>query len=237
MTFLTVNEIDVYHGESQALTKVSLDVAPGEWVAIFGPNGAGKSTLVNALAGLLNISNGIVTFEGEPIHGLPPNERVQRGIVLVPEGKQLFPTLTVRENLKVGSYSSDKARKGLKENMKMVFKHFPQLEPLINEKARTLSGGEAQMLAVGRGLMAIPRLLMLDEPLLGLAPKTSLDLLADLRDIAKQGISILLVEQSLDTTLGFVDRAYILESGKFVAHDTASNLLSNDEIKKKYFGY
>ncbi len=235
-SILEVKEVGVHYGQAQVLRKVSLDVQENEVVAVLGPNGAGKTTLLSSIAGLASVSTGMIHFMGHSIVGLPSHEVARKGIALVPEGRQIFQTLTVYENLKIGAYRSVETRKKLGDNLQTVFQYFPQLEAKKRNPAVTLSGGQQQMLVIGRALMSSPRLLMIDEPLLGLAPKISYEILAHLRDIAKGGTPLLLVEQNLKLTLHFVDKAYVLYSGEIVAAGGAAELRSNEDINKKYFG-
>lgn len=232
---LRVQDLEVHRDEAKIIKGVSLEVADGSVVAVLGPNGAGKSTLVNTISGTNSATHGEIFLMGEPIHHMASYDIIRRGISLVPEGRLLFRDLTVFENLKVGSYSSSRARKELRSNLEMVFGYFPKLRGMQDRVAKTLSGGEQQMLAIGRSLMSMPKLLILDEPMLGLAPLVANSIFTSLRSICQRGLSVLLVEQNLRATLRFVDQAYVMDAGKIVAHGTEQALLSSD-ISMKYFG-
>ncbi|HIP93327.1 MAG TPA: ABC transporter ATP-binding protein, partial [Desulfurobacteriaceae bacterium] len=202
---------------------------------ILGPNGAGKTTTLKSIMGLLDKVNGEIYFEGENITKLPPYKRVERGLVLVPEGRMIFPDLTVLENLEIGAYTP-KARKLAKKNLEHVFKLFPRLKERIYQKAGTLSGGEQQMLAIGRGLMACPKLLILDEPSLGLAPKLVLSIFEIIKKLKEEGITILLVEQNVHLALSIADYGYILENGKIIDEGNAEKLEKDPKILEAYLG-
>jgi len=232
---LKVVEIEVFYGDLQALRGVSLEVHQGEIVGIIGSNGAGKSTTLMTISGVLRPKRGEIRFGQEPIHHYHSSKVVSLGVVQIPEGRQLFPTLTVIENLEMGS-QFPKARKVRKETMDWVFKLFPRLEERKNQSAGTLSGGEQQMLAIGRGLMSRPSLLMLDEPSLGLSPilvKTIFDII---REINQQGTTILLVEQNVFHSLTLSHRGYVLENGSVVLNGTGQDLLKNQHIRQSYLG-
>jgi branched-chain amino acid transport system ATP-binding protein len=232
---LEVNGIDVFYGNVQALWDVSFQVAPGEVVTIIGANGAGKTTTLRAISGLLQPRKGRVVFDGVDITRLPPNERVGRGLVLVPEARQLWPAMSVLENLEVGAYKSA-ARKVRTETLQTVFTMFPVLKERSRQKAGTLSGGEQQMCAIGRGLMARPRILLLDEPALGLAPLLVREVFASLRAIAEQGMTIVLVEQNVPHALALADRAFILETGRVTQSGPARDLANDARIRDAYLG-
>ena len=232
---LKVSNIDVFHGSFQALWDVSLEVKPGEMLALIGANTAGKSTLLDTISGLLHPAKGSIEFEGRNTSALDPFQIVELGISQVPEGRRLFPEMSVLDNLILGSYNR-KARSKRDQNLKLVYGHFPILEERKNQLAKTLSGGEQQMLAIGRGLMADPKLMLLDEISLGLAPIVLDELYRALRKIRERGITILFVEQNVRRTLQEADRAYILESGRVVLSGTPAELQEEEEVRKAYFG-
>lgn len=232
---LNVKGIEVFYGDLQALRGVSLEVNEGEIVTIVGSNGAGKSTTLMTISGIYKPRRGEIRFHKETIHNYPTAKIVSLGIVQIPEGRQLFPTLTVLENLEMGS-QFPKAKQVRKESIEWVFKLFPRLEERKNQLAGTLSGGEQQMLAIGRGLMARPTLLMLDEPSLGLSPilvKTIFDII---REINRQGTTILLVEQNVFHSLSLSHRGYVLENGSISMSGTGQDLLKNQHIRQSYLG-
>jgi branched-chain amino acid transport system ATP-binding protein len=232
---LSVEKINVGYGTIQVLWDVTFNVKQGEKVAIIGPNSAGKTTTLKAIAGLLRIKSGMIEFMGEKISGLPAHEVVKRGIVLVPEGRRLFPKMTVLENLKLGALVTPEAKAKMKDTLEWVFQLFPVLKERVNQRAETLSGGEGQILAIARGLMARPKLLMLDEPSLGLGPIVVSQIFSALEKLNGEG-AILLVEQYVTKALEFSDRAYILERGKIVMEGTGEELLKNEYIKRVYVG-
>lgn len=232
---LEVNGIDVFYGNVQALWDVSFQVAQGEIVTIVGANGAGKSTTLKTVSGLLQPRKGQVVFEGVDITRLAPNDRVGRGIVLVPEARQLWPAMTVLENLEMGAYKSA-ARRARAATLKTVFAMFPVLQERGRQKAGTLSGGEQQMCAIGRGLMARPRILLLDEPALGLAPLLVREVFASLKAIAEQGVTIVLVEQNVPHALALADRAFVLETGRVTQSGSADELANDSRVREGYLG-
>jgi branched-chain amino acid transport system ATP-binding protein len=232
---LKVSNIDVFHGSFQALWDVSLEVKPGEMLALIGANTSGKSTLLDTISGLLHPTKGSIEFEGKDISALDPFQIVELGISQVPEGRRLFPEMSVLDNLIIGSYNR-KARPKREQNLKQVYGHFPILEERKNQLAKTLSGGEQQMLAIGRGLMADTKLMLLDEMSLGLAPIVLDKLYRALREIRERGITILFVEQNVRRTLQEADRAYILESGRVVLSGTPAELQEEEKVRKAYFG-
>lgn len=230
---LALEQISTFYGNFEALRGVSLHVAKGEMVGIIGANGAGKSTLMRTICGLNRHRHGTMTFEGEDIARLDPIERVRRGIVYCPENRRLFPDMSVVENLEMGAY----IRPGeMKENLTRVLDLFPALTERRRTPARALSGGQQQMLAVGRALMSGPRLLLCDEPSTGLAPLIAEQLMEVIEDLNKQGMTVLLVEQNVHLALEFVDRCYILENGRIVSSGTAQDLREDDEIQRSYLG-
>jgi len=232
MDLLKVVRVTSGYGTLTVLNQVSCEVADKSLVAIVGSNGAGKTTLLNTISGILHPYSGKIYFKGKEINGMPPHEIARLGISHVPEGRRIFPNLSVLENLKMGAYL---ARENMKNGMlKKVFEMFPILKERKNQPARTLSGGEAQMLAIARGLMRGPSLLMLDEPSLGLAPKVVASVYETIEAIKKNGVSILLVEQNVRYALEIADKAYVLENGKIVMQGRGRDLLKNKNIKKHY---
>ncbi len=231
---LKVSELDVHYKDFQALWNVSLEVKEGEIVSVIGANGAGKSTLLNTVSGLLTPTRGTVEFFGDRIDGEPPHKTVPRGITLVPEGRRIFPRLTVYENLIMGSYTPRKRAKR-DEGMNRLYELFPVLKARRNQMGNTLSGGEQQMLALGRALMSDPRLILCDEISLGLAPVVIKSIYKRLEHINQNGITIVLVEQDVKRSLKAANRAYIMLEGKTVLEGDPSSL-SEEEVKKAYFG-
>jgi branched-chain amino acid transport system ATP-binding protein len=234
-TLLRVEGIEVGYGDLTAVRDVSLEVREGEAVALIGANGAGKTTTLRAVSGLLPLRRGRIELDGRPIHGLRPAEVVARGIAHVPEGRQLFPTMTVRENLELGARTRA-ARGARSETLARVFDLFPRLRERAAQLAGTLSGGEQQMCAIGRGLMARPRLLMLDEPSLGLAPVLVKTIFEDLARINGQGLTVLLVEQNVLRSLNLAHRGYVLENGRMTLSGPRSELLASGHIRQAYLG-
>jgi len=232
---LTVNGIETYYGLICALRSVSLEIGDGEAVALIGPNGAGKTTLLQTISGIMRPKKGSILFRGEEITKLSPHEIVRRGIVQVPEGRMVYPNFTVLENLSLGAYIEKNADL-IKERLEKVFQSFPRLKERLKQKAGTLSGGEQQMLAIARGLMAGPKLLLLDEPSLGLAPNLVDETMDIITNIHRAGTTILLVEQNAFAALEIAGRAYIMEGGQVVLQDSSHNLRNNEEAKRKYFG-
>jgi len=232
---LSVDKISAGYGEMQVLWDVSLEVRRGEIVTLVGSNGAGKTTTLRAISGIIPLISGRIYFEGNDITRLDPHKRVELGIAQVPEGRGLFPRMTVYENLMAAAYTK-RAREKFKESLEFVYSLFPILKERRNQLAGSLSGGEQQMLAIARALILRPKLLMLDEPSLGLAPKIVvmvLDLVSRLRD---EGYTILLVEQNVRQALQIADRAYVLESGRIVKHGEAKELLEDPEVRRAYMG-
>jgi branched-chain amino acid transport system ATP-binding protein len=234
-TLLKISHIDVFHGSFQALWDVSLSVNAGEIVAIIGANGSGKSTLLDTISGLMHPAQGSIEFEDNNISTLEPFRVVDLGVSLLPEGGRTFPDLTVLENLKIGSYNR-KVRSESAENLQRVCQLFPVLETKKAQLAKTLSGGEKQMLALGRSLMSDPKLMLLDEMSLGLAPLLVNDLYRALREIRERGITILFVEQNVRRSLTEADRAYIMETGRIVLSGKVDDLREEEKVKKAYFG-
>jgi branched-chain amino acid transport system ATP-binding protein len=235
MSFLSLDQIEVRYGEAIALFGISLEVQKGEVVSIVGANGAGKSTTIKTISGLLKLRKGQILFEGKRLNEVPAYSIVDLGIIQIPEGRQLFPYMTTLENLELGSYTPG-ARKKVSESLQRVFDLFPLLLERKDQLAGTLSGGEQQMLAMGRGLMAIPKLLMLDEPSLGLAPIMVKTIFEAISKINQAGTTILLVEQDVKKSLSLARRGYVMENGKITLQGEAQELLANEHLKKAYLG-
>ncbi len=235
MAILEVNEIHSYYGNIHALKGVSLTVEKGEIVSLIGGNGAGKTTTLRSISGLLKPRQGNIIFEGEEISNIPAHDLVFKGISMVPEGRGVFARLTVAENLDMGAFSrSDKV--AIQQDLERVFTLFPRLKERSKQVAGTLSGGEQQMLATGRALMAHPRLLLMDEPSMGLAPILVEGIFDTIKEINKEGTTILLVEQNATMALGVANRGYVLQTGEIVLQDTAVNLQTNEMVQKAYLG-
>ena len=232
---LEVNKIDVFYGDIQVLKEVSLEIERGQIVSLLGSNGAGKTTLANAICSLIGIAAGEIIFLGERIDGMKPHLIFQRGIAQIPEGREIFGTMTVLENLKLGSYLK-KAKKSRKENLDKVFSLFPVLQKRQKQLAGTMSGGEQQMLAIARALMAFPKLLILDEPSLGLSPLLVEEVFNTIERINKEEMTVLLVEQNVYASLVLSKRGYVLENGKVVLQGIGEELLNNDYVKEAYLG-
>jgi len=235
MGFLEVNNIDVSYGDVQVIFDLSMHIEEGEVVSIIGGNGAGKSTLLRTISGLMKPSSGQIYFKGRSMHTLPPEEIVNRGIVHVPEGRRLFSLMTIKDNLIVGAYNKE-ADKYKEQTLAQVYEMLPRLKERENQTALTMSGGEQQMVAIGRGLMARPKILMLDEPSLGLAPVLINSIFETIRKIADQGTTVLLVEQDVNHSLRLSDRGYVLEHGRIALEGKADELLGNPHIKEAYLG-
>jgi branched-chain amino acid transport system ATP-binding protein len=231
---LEVADLHVYYGEIHALKGASLSVGAGEIVALLGPNGAGKTTTLKTISGLLAPRSGAVTLEGRSLAGVPPHAIVQRGLAHVPEGRKIFNRLTVADNLEMGAYVRRDGE--IQQDMERVFALFPRLLERRGQVAGTLSGGEQQMLAIGRALMARPRLLLLDEPSMGLAPVLVEQIFETIRDINRQGTPILLVEQNAAMALTIAQRGYVLETGRVVLAGSAPELAENEEVRRAYLG-
>jgi len=232
---LEVKNLNVYYGKAQAVTDVSFDVSEGEVVTVIGPNGAGKSTIMKAIAGLLRPTSGEIRFKDKRIDGKPTYDIVGAGLTLVPEGRKLFPTLTVRENLIMGSYTR-RAKAKRSETLKEVYSIFPRLEERKDQLSSNLSGGEAQMLAIARGLMALPSLLLVDEPSVGLAPMVVRDVFETLKKLGERGTTLLIVEQHIEHVLRMAGRGYLLENGQIVLKGTGRELLNDKHVKTHYLG-
>ena len=230
---LEVNGLDAGYGDVQVLFGASLAVSEGEVVALLGSNGAGKTTLIRAVTGLIRPRGGTVSFAGKGIDALTAHEVVDRGIACVPEGRQVFPQMSVEENLLLGSFLR-RARRNRARNLERIFALFPRLLERRKQDAATLSGGEQQMLAIGRALMSEPKLLLLDEPSLGLAPVVVQMMFRTIAEIGKQGITVLMVEQNVQRTLRLADRAYVLEQGRIVLEGTGAALMQDPQVRKAY---
>lgn len=235
---LKIDGISSHYGGVQALNEISLVQEEGEILALIGGNGAGKTTLLNLISGIIRPSKGKILFKGKNIVSFSPERIVELGIIQVPEGRHLFGPLTVRENLELGAYRrrGKQNKKEISEDFKYILQLFPVLEKRLNQRAETLSGGEQQMLAMGRGLMGKPVLLLLDEPSLGLAPLVVQELISVIERLRNEGTTILLVEQNARAALKISDRAYVLETGKIRLHGIASDLLEAVEVKRAYLG-
>ena len=235
MSMLKVENLSVHYGMIQAVHDVSFEVNEGEVVSLIGANGAGKTTILRTLSGLVRPSAGKIQFLGKEIQKLPAQKIVAGGLSQVPEGRHVFPGLTVMENLEMGAFLK-KNREENQANLKKVFSRFPRLEERKNQDAATLSGGEQQMLAMGRALMSTPKLLLLDEPSMGLAPIFIQEIFDIIQDIQKQGTTVLLIEQNANKALAISDRGYVLETGKIVLSGTGKELASSEEVRKAYLG-
>ena len=231
---LNVNDINVYYGAIHAIKGVSFQVNDGEVVTLIGANGAGKSTILNTVCGLLRSRTGSVEFLGQDLAGIPAHKLVERGLAHVPEGRRIFQHMTVEENLEMGAYTQP--RSSVDPNLERVFEQFPRLKERRRQVAGTLSGGEQQMLAMGRGLMSDPKLLMLDEPSMGLAPILVEQIFDIIKRLHQAGTTILLVEQNAQMALSVADRGYVLETGRIVATGTGQELLRDAAVKKAYLG-
>ena len=231
---LDIQNLHAGYGQMKVLQGIDLNIQQGEIVALLGSNGAGKSTLNNNISGIYEPTAGAILFEGENITGLRSEQVVQKGIIHVPEGRRIFPNISVRENLELGSYL--RGQKNRKANLDRVVGVFPRLQERFSQLAGTLSGGEQQMLAIGRGMMAEPRLMILDEPSLGLSPLLVEEMFGLIQDLNKTGLSFFLVEQNVMQSLEIADRAYVIENGKIVLSGEATGLLDDPDLKKSYLG-
>ena len=232
---LEVSELNVFYGAIHALQGISFHVDEGEIVTLIGANGAGKSTTLNTISGLVRPRAGSVKFKGQEITTTPPYDIVSMGVVQVPEGRKIFAPLTTQENLEMGAFTRKDAG-GIQQSLERVFKSFPRLKERLSQYGGTLSGGEQQMLAMGRGLMANPELLLLDEPSMGLAPLLVEEIFAIIQEINSQGVSILLVEQNAQMALSIASRAYVLETGRIVLEGAAHEVAENPDVKVAYLG-
>lgn len=235
MAMLEVKDLEVYYGMIQAIKGISFEVNQGEVIALIGANGAGKTTTLHTITGLLSPKKGSVVFEGTDITKIPAHKIVSMGMAHVPEGRRVFAELSVYENLKMGAYTR-KDKNEIEESLANVYKRFPRLEERRNQMAGTLSGGEQQMLAMGRALMSRPRIILMDEPSMGLSPLLVKEIFAIIREVNKQGITILLVEQNAKMALAISDRAYVLETGTITLSGDAQELLNDARVKKAYLG-
>ncbi len=235
MAMLTINDLEVYYGMIQAIKGISLEVNQGEVIALIGANGAGKTTTLHTITGLLSPKKGSVIFEGTDITKVPAHKIVSMGMAHVPEGRRVFANLSVYQNLKMGAYTRKDSNE-VNETLQMVYKRFPRLEERKNQIAGTLSGGEQQMLAMGRALMSHPKIILMDEPSMGLSPIFVNEIFDIVKEISASGTTVLLVEQNAKKALSIADRAYVLETGKIVLEGKASELLDNDSVKKAYLG-
>lgn len=235
MAMLEVNNLEVYYGMIQAIKGISLEVNQGEVIALIGANGAGKTTTLHTITGLIPPKNGSVLFEGVEITKVPAHKIVSMGMAHVPEGRRVFANLTVYQNLKMGAYTR-KNSKEIEETLSMVYRRFPRLEERRNQVAGTLSGGEQQMLAMGRALMSRPKIILMDEPSMGLSPIFVNEIFDIVKEISSGGTTVLLVEQNAKKALSIADRAYVLETGNIVLEGNADELLNNDSVKKAYLG-
>jgi len=231
---LKVSNVNIYYGNIYAVKDVSFEVAKGEIITLIGANGAGKSTILKTISGMLHSKTGSIYFSGESIDHQAPHTIVKRGLAHVPEGRRVFLQMSVQENLEMGNYTQPTAT--MRERIEQVYTRFPRLKERRRQFAGTLSGGEQQMLAIGRALMSSPKLLMLDEPSMGLAPLLVEQIFGIISELNLAGVTILLVEQNAHMALSVAHRAYVLETGRIVLADTAKNLLSNDAVKQAYLG-
>ena len=235
MAMLSVKNLQVHYGMIQAIKDVSFDVNEGEVIALIGANGAGKTTILHTVSGLLQPTRGSVTFEGQEITKIPAHKIVSLGMAHVPEGRRVFAQLTVLENLRLGAYTR-KDKNEMEETLQMIYKRFPRLEERKNQTAGTLSGGEQQMLAMGRALMSHPKIILMDEPSMGLSPIFVEEVFKIIRDISAEGTTVLLVEQNAKKALNIADRAYVLETGNIILEGEAKKLMNDESVKKAYLG-
>lgn len=232
---LKVENLEVYYGVINAIKKVSFEVNEGEIIALIGANGAGKTTILHTITGLVAPKSGSIIFEGKDLTKVPAHKIVSMGMAHVPEGRRIFQQLSVYDNLKLGAYiSNDKSK--IKENIEYVYEHFPRLFERKNQIAGTLSGGEQQMLAMGRALMSNPKIVLMDEPSMGLSPLLVKEIFSIIESLHKSGITVLLVEQNAKKALSIADRAYVLETGKITMSGNASDMLNDERVKKAYLG-
>lgn len=235
MAMLEIKDLEVYYGVIQAIKGISFEVNQGEVIALIGANGAGKTTTLHTVTGLISPKKGHVIFEGTDITKVPAHKIVSMGMAHVPEGRRVFAELSVYENLKMGAYTR-KDKNEIEESLENVYKRFPRLEERKNQMAGTLSGGEQQMLAMGRALMSKPKIILMDEPSMGLSPILVNEIFDIIRSVSESGTTVLLVEQNAKKALSIADRAYVLETGKIVLEGNAKDLLEDDSIKKAYLG-
>lgn len=235
MAMLEVKNVEVFYGVINAIKGVSFEVNKGEIIALIGSNGAGKTTILHTITGLISPKSGSIIFEGCELTKTPAHKIVGMGMAHVPEGRRVFQELTVFENLQLGAYTL-KDKKVIENNLKYVYEHFPRLEERKNQLAGTLSGGEQQMLAMGRALMSNPKIILMDEPSMGLSPILVSEIFQIIKEVSADGTTVLLVEQNAKKALSIADRAYVLETGKIALTGDAKDLLNNEEIKKAYLG-
>lgn len=233
MAMLEVKDLSVYYGVIQALKGISFEVEEGDVIALIGANGAGKTTTLHALTGLIPVKSGSIVFEGKDITKVPGYKLVSMGIAHVPEGRRVFAQLTVLQNLKMGAYTRNNKQES-EETIQKIYNRFPRLEERKNQLAGTLSGGEQQMLAMGRALMSHPRLIVMDEPSMGLSPLYVNEIFEIIKEISAEGTTVLLVEQNAKKALSIANKAYVLETGKIVLRGDAKELMNNDQVKKAY---
>jgi branched-chain amino acid transport system ATP-binding protein len=232
---LRVEDVSAQYGDIKVLWGASLTISPKEMVTMVGSNGSGKTTMINTVTGMIHPTTGKIIFLGQPIEALPPHRIVERGVSLIPEGRKLFPEMTVLENLELGAHFPH-ARKKISESLDWVFGLFPRLEERKSQLAGTLSGGEQQMVTVGRGLMSVPKLLLIDEPSMGLAPLVVAELFRTIRKINREGVTVFLVEQNARLAMEISERTYVLENGRIVREGPSRELLQDDGIRKAYLG-
>ena len=235
MAMLEVKDLNVYYGMIQALKGISFEVNEGEVIALIGANGAGKTTTLHALTGLIPAKSGSIVFDGQDIRKIPGHKIVSMGMAHVPEGRRVFAHLTVYENLKMGAYTR-KDKEEIRQTLEMVYKRFPRLEERKNQLAGTLSGGEQQMLAMGRALMSHPKIILMDEPSMGLSPIFVNEIFNIIKDVSADGVTVLLVEQNAKKALSIADRAYVLETGNIILSGDADKLMNDESVKKAYLG-
>ncbi len=235
MAMLEVKDLEVYYGMIQAIKGISFEVNQGEVIALIGANGAGKTTTLQTITGMIPSKKGSITFNGVDITKVPGHKIVPMGMAHVPEGRRVFAQLSVLDNLKLGAYTRGD-QKEIQESLQMVYRHFPRLEERKNQMAGTLSGGEQQMLAMGRALMSKPSIVLMDEPSMGLSPIFVTEIFSIIQEISKEGTTVLLVEQNAKKALSIADRGYVLETGKIVLSGDAKDLMNDESIKKAYLG-
>lgn len=235
MAMLTIKDLNVYYGVIQAIKGISFEVNEGEVIALIGANGAGKTTILHTITGLISPKSGSIDFEGNDLIKIPAHKIVSLGMAHVPEGRRIFAELTVLENLKMGAYTRND-KKEIDNTLEMIYKRFPRLKERKNQIAGTLSGGEQQMLAMGRALMSHPRIILMDEPSMGLSPLFVSEIFDIIREISESGTTVLLVEQNAKKALSIADRAYVLETGNIVLSGDAKELMNDDSVKKAYLG-
>ena len=232
---LKIEHMDLYYGAIHALHDICFEVKPGEIVTLIGANGAGKTSILHAISGLIPYRNGEVIFNSQPITKVPPHTLVSMGLVQVPEGRRVFSRMSVMENLDMGAFTN-RDKEDQAKTLEKVFEHFPRLKERRKQAAGTLSGGEQQMLAMGRALMSKPKLLMMDEPSMGLSPLLVQEIFSITREINAEGVTVLLVEQNAHMALSIANRGYVLETGRIIKHGPASDLLKDEDVKKAYLG-